>query len=78
MCRSMTVTRTGTSIDLTATEFQLLAKLAQHPGRVFTREQLLDAVRGDDAEAVRPSRSTRTSRTSVASSNPILAGHAIC
>ena len=47
----MTVTRTGTSIDLTPTEFHLLAKLAQHPGRVFTREQLLDAVRGDDAEA---------------------------
>ncbi len=33
------------------TEFQLLAKLAQHPGRVFTRTQLLDAVRGDEADA---------------------------
>jgi two-component system alkaline phosphatase synthesis response regulator PhoP len=38
-------------IDLTPTEFQLLATLARHPGRVFTRAQLLDAVRGSDAEA---------------------------
>ena len=41
----------GDPVDLTPTEFKLLAKLAQHPGRVFTRTQLLDAVRGDDAEA---------------------------
>ncbi len=47
----MSVTRAGSAIDLTPTEFKLLAKLAQHPGRVFTRTQLLDAVRGDDAEA---------------------------
>ena len=32
--------------DLTATEFQLLAALARQPGRIFTRSQLLDAVRG--------------------------------
>ena len=31
---------------LTATEFQLLAALAREPGRIFTRSQLLDAVRG--------------------------------
>jgi len=47
----MSVTRAGSAIDVTPTEFKLLAKLAQHPGRVFTRTQLLDAVRGDDAEA---------------------------
>jgi DNA-binding response OmpR family regulator len=47
----MSVTRDHAPIDLTTTEFQLLAKLAEHPGRVFTRTQLLDAVRGDDAEA---------------------------
>ena len=46
----MSVTRAGSAIDVTPTEFKLLAKLAQHPGRVFTRTQLLDAVRGDDAE----------------------------
>ena len=36
----------GRRIDLTKTEFQLLAALAGQPGRVFTRAQLLDAVRG--------------------------------
>jgi DNA-binding response OmpR family regulator len=34
------------SIDLTPTEFQLLAALARQPGRIFTRSQLLDAVHG--------------------------------
>ncbi len=33
-------------MDLTRTEFQLLATLARQPGRVFSRAQLLDAVRG--------------------------------
>jgi DNA-binding response OmpR family regulator len=47
----MTVTRAGAAVDLTTTEFRLLAKLAQHPGRVFTRTQLLDAVSGDEGEA---------------------------
>jgi DNA-binding response OmpR family regulator len=36
----------GRHIDLTRTEFQLLATMARQPGRVFTRAQLLDAVRG--------------------------------
>jgi two-component system alkaline phosphatase synthesis response regulator PhoP len=36
----------GRTIDLTATEFQLLATLARRPGRIFTRGQLLDEVRG--------------------------------
>jgi two-component system, OmpR family, alkaline phosphatase synthesis response regulator PhoP len=36
----------GRQIDLTATEFQLLATLAAQPGRIFTRSQLLDAVHG--------------------------------
>jgi DNA-binding response OmpR family regulator len=34
------------AVDLTASEFQLLAALARSPGRVLTRSQLLDAVRG--------------------------------
>jgi DNA-binding response OmpR family regulator len=46
----MTAARAGHSLDLTATEFQLLATLVRHPGRVFTRSQLLDAVRGEDSE----------------------------
>jgi two-component system, OmpR family, alkaline phosphatase synthesis response regulator PhoP len=33
-------------VNLTKTEFQLLATMARQPGRVFTRAQLLDAVRG--------------------------------
>jgi two-component system, OmpR family, alkaline phosphatase synthesis response regulator PhoP len=33
-------------IELTPTEFELLAALARQPGRIFTRAQLLDAVRG--------------------------------
>jgi DNA-binding response OmpR family regulator len=35
-------------IDLTYTEFQVLAFLATRPGWVFTRSQIVDAVRGDD------------------------------
>ena len=35
-------------IDLTFTEFQVLAFLAARPGWVFTRSQIVDAVRGDD------------------------------
>ena len=42
----MRVTVEGRPVDLTATEFQLLAALAREPGRVFTRNQLLDAVHG--------------------------------
>jgi DNA-binding response OmpR family regulator len=34
------------SVDLTPTEFQLLATLVREPGRVFTRGQLLDALHG--------------------------------
>lgn len=33
-------------VELTPTEFQLLATLARQPGRIFTRAQLLDAVHG--------------------------------
>jgi two-component system, OmpR family, alkaline phosphatase synthesis response regulator PhoP len=33
-------------VELTATEFQLVATLAREPGRVFTRAQLLDALHG--------------------------------
>jgi DNA-binding response OmpR family regulator len=47
----MQVTRGGTPIDLTATEFQLFAALARQPGRIFTRAQLLDALHGGDDES---------------------------
>ena len=40
------VTVGGRSADLTPTEFDLLLVLARHPGRVFTRLELLDRVQG--------------------------------
>jgi DNA-binding response OmpR family regulator len=36
----------GKRVDLTRSEFQIVAAMARQPGRVFTRAQLLDAVRG--------------------------------
>ena len=41
---AMTLTVRGQPVATTATEFRLLYYLARHPGRVFTRDQLLDAV----------------------------------
>jgi DNA-binding response OmpR family regulator len=38
----------GEQLDLTYTEFELLKYLAQHPGRVFSRQQLLSDVWGYD------------------------------
>lgn len=42
----MRVTLDDHLIELTPTEFELLAALARQPGRIFTRAQLLDAVHG--------------------------------
>jgi DNA-binding response OmpR family regulator len=42
----MRVTLGQRPIELTPTEFELLAALARQPGRIFTRAQLLDAVHG--------------------------------
>jgi two-component system phosphate regulon response regulator PhoB len=42
------VTANNVSLDLTFTEFQILYFLARRPGWVFTRSQIVDAVRGDD------------------------------
>lgn len=41
---SMSLTVRGNPVEVTATEFRLLHFLASHPGRVFTRDQVLDAV----------------------------------
>ncbi len=38
----------GQPVDLTATEFRILEYLARRPGRVFTRDQIVDAARGKD------------------------------
>lgn len=42
------VRRAGVEVHLGPTEYRLLDHLIQHPGRVFSREQLLDAVWGSD------------------------------
>jgi DNA-binding response OmpR family regulator len=46
-----TVERAGERVELTASEFELLKVLASSPGRVFTRGQLLDAIRGVSFES---------------------------
>src|SRR6202163_1578005 len=47
---SMELNIAGRRIELTPTEFQLLATMARQPGRVFSRAQLLNAVHGDAGE----------------------------
>jgi two-component system phosphate regulon response regulator PhoB len=42
------VTRDAKAVHLGPTEFRLLRHLMEHPGRVFSREQLLDSVWGKD------------------------------
>lgn len=44
--QKMTVTLDGNPIDVTAYEFSILRALAQRPGRVLSREQLLDLAKG--------------------------------
>jgi DNA-binding response OmpR family regulator len=46
------VTRRGTPIELTALQFDLLYTLARRPGRVFTRDELIAACWGEDAEVL--------------------------
>jgi len=47
----MRVERDGDAIDLTSTEFEIVAKLARTPGRVFTRGQLLESLHGVSFES---------------------------
>jgi two-component system phosphate regulon response regulator PhoB len=44
------VKRGGTSVQLGPTEFRLLRHFLEHPGRVFSRERLLDSVWGRDSD----------------------------
>jgi two-component system alkaline phosphatase synthesis response regulator PhoP len=43
---ALAATVAGEPVDLTPTEFQVLATLVRQPGRIFSREQLLEAVHG--------------------------------
>ncbi len=45
------VTVRGDEVELTATEFDLLLTMARHPGRIYTRAQLLDGVHGVSFES---------------------------
>ena len=47
----MRVTVGEDEVELTATEFQVLVTLARHPGRIYTRAQLLDALHGVSFES---------------------------
>ena len=44
------VARQGQTLELTGTEFDLLHLLAREPGRVFSRDDILNQLRGHDAE----------------------------
>ena len=46
--RTYEVTVDGKKVEIGPTELKLLRFLAQHPGRVYTRDQLLDYVWGDE------------------------------
>ena len=47
---SMTVYQGGAGTELPQKEFQLLYKLASYPGRIFTRQQLMDDIWGVESE----------------------------
>lgn len=44
------VTRQGEALELTGTEYELLLLLAREPGRVFSRDDILNHIRGHEAE----------------------------
>jgi len=45
-----TVVRNGQPVELTSTEFDLLLLLAREPGKVFSRDDILNRLRGHEAE----------------------------
>ncbi len=49
-CDSLTVTSGGKSMVLPQKEFMLLYKMISFPGRIFTRQQLMDDIWGYDSE----------------------------
>lgn len=48
-CDSLTVTTDGVSMILPQKEFMLLYKMASYPGKIFTRQQLMDDIWGYDS-----------------------------
>jgi two-component system, OmpR family, response regulator len=49
-CDSLTVSTNGQSMVLPQKEFMLLYKMASYPGRIFTRQQLMDDIWGYESE----------------------------
>lgn len=49
-CDSLTVTSCGERMILPQKEFMLLFKMASYPGKIFTRQQLMDEIWGYDSE----------------------------
>ncbi len=60
--RRREVTIDGVPVELTAREFDLLLHFARHPGRVFSRVQLLDAVWGYSHEGYEHTVNTHINR----------------
>lgn len=50
-CDSLTVTSSGESMVLPQKEFMLLYKMASFPGKIFTRQQLMDDIWGYESES---------------------------
>ena len=50
-CDSLTVISGGESMILPQKEFMLLYKMAAYPGKIFTRQQLMDEIWGYDSES---------------------------
>ena len=50
-CDSLTVTSEGESTVLPQKEFMLLYKMVSYPGRIFTRQQLMDDIWGYDSDS---------------------------
>lgn len=47
-----TVTVDGIDVKMTRTEFELLRLFLRYPGKVFTRDNIIDSIRGDDVYVV--------------------------
>ena len=50
-CDSLTVTTAGENMVLPQKEFMVLYKMAAYPGKIFTRQQLMDEIWGYDSES---------------------------
>jgi DNA-binding response OmpR family regulator len=70
LCVASSSSPAGEDVALTTGEFDLLAVLAKHPGRVFGREALMDLTRGRSLEAFDRSIDARKSPASERKSKP--------